>query len=413
MKQTKKITDLINLDVLQQIQDNFSQATGLAFISADYKGIPITKASNFKEFCQIARERPELYEKCYQCDAHGGLHSAITGEPYIYTCHVGMLDFAVPFIVDGSYMGAIMGGQTKLPEGEHADIEPIIPRYTKWDSDPVLVEAHNRIEPMPYSKIVATVSLLRDMVQALLDKGVRELADEELDNKKFVLIEERAHRIELEERLSDNTRMASLSAERSDFLFNTLNILAKLAYKENAAQTENVVCDFSDMMRYIISGSSSRVVTLGEELDYVTRYLNIQKVRLAERLSWEITIADKYRNIVCPYMLLEPFIENAIKHAIEPRKKGGVIVVSCAEDKKDLVISISDDGEGFDAETAQALLGNDGFLSDSDKKSDVYIINRKLKGMFGKKYGLEIKSSRVDIGGTQILIRLPLDRVSS
>ena len=104
MEDARKVSDFIDLDLLQSIQDNCSKAMGLAFITVDYKGIPITKYSGFTSHCVLGRQEKGFAEMCEQCDAHGGLHAAITGQPYIYRCHANLVDFAVPLIVNGSYM---------------------------------------------------------------------------------------------------------------------------------------------------------------------------------------------------------------------------------------------------------------------------------------------------------------------
>ena len=96
MEDARKLSDFIDLDLLQNIQDNCSKAMGLAFITVDYKGIPITKYSGFTSHCMLGRQAKGFAEMCEQCDAHGGLHAAITGQPYIYRCHADLVDFAVP-----------------------------------------------------------------------------------------------------------------------------------------------------------------------------------------------------------------------------------------------------------------------------------------------------------------------------
>ena len=84
MEDARKLSDFIDLDLLQSIQENCSKAMGLAFIAVDYKGIPITKYSGFTSHCMLGRQAKGFAEMCEQCDAHGGLYAAITGQPYIY-----------------------------------------------------------------------------------------------------------------------------------------------------------------------------------------------------------------------------------------------------------------------------------------------------------------------------------------
>ena len=87
MSEIKKISDMIDINLLQSIQDNCSRAMGIGAVTVDYRGNPITRYSGFTDHCMKVREVQGFSEMCAQCDAHGGLHAAITGQPYIYRCH--------------------------------------------------------------------------------------------------------------------------------------------------------------------------------------------------------------------------------------------------------------------------------------------------------------------------------------
>ena len=89
----------------------------------------------------LGRQAKGFAEMCEQCDAHGGLHAAITGQPYIYRCHADLVDFAVPLIVNGSYMGAVLGGQVRLQEESERELEHILPQRPNWKRDKEWEEA--------------------------------------------------------------------------------------------------------------------------------------------------------------------------------------------------------------------------------------------------------------------------------
>ena len=93
----------IDLNVLQKIQDQFSEATGLAAIAVDGEGKYLTKGSNFTDFCmKHTRKNEEGAKRCQKCDAEGS---------GTYTCHAGLMDFSTDIIVHGEKVGAIIGGQ--------------------------------------------------------------------------------------------------------------------------------------------------------------------------------------------------------------------------------------------------------------------------------------------------------------
>jgi ligand-binding sensor protein len=106
------VSSLIDLELLQQFQDNFATAMDMASISVDNKEGSVTNPSNFSDFCmKYTRGSIEGNKRCLKCDIEGGKIASKTNKPSIYTCHAGLVDFAAPIIIDGSQIGAIVGGQ--------------------------------------------------------------------------------------------------------------------------------------------------------------------------------------------------------------------------------------------------------------------------------------------------------------
>lgn len=116
-----KLTDLIDIEFLQEFQDFFAKTMGVASIAVDENG-PITKPSNFTPFCnKYTRGSEEGYRRCNDCDIRWGKFAAKTGKPAIYTCHSGLTDFAVPIMIGGKHVASILGGQvlTEPPNEAH------------------------------------------------------------------------------------------------------------------------------------------------------------------------------------------------------------------------------------------------------------------------------------------------------
>lgn len=115
------LTDLISVEFLQSFQDAFSDALGMAALTTDKNGEPVTEGSNFTKFCmKLTRGCKEGLKRCKESDAYGGKESAITGQPAVYYCQSGLMDFAAPIIVNGEQIGSIIGGQilTQPPQKE-------------------------------------------------------------------------------------------------------------------------------------------------------------------------------------------------------------------------------------------------------------------------------------------------------
>lgn len=128
------ITNLVDLDQLQRVQDQFSEATDLAIIAVDYRGNPVTQSHGFTPFCALMRMDPARRRLCHSCDAHGGLQAAIEGRPHIYRCHAGLVDFSVPITVGTQYVGAILCGQVQLAE-RNADPDFVLSGDDSWKSN--------------------------------------------------------------------------------------------------------------------------------------------------------------------------------------------------------------------------------------------------------------------------------------
>ncbi len=106
------ITDLISVEVLQKIQDAFSNLVGMAAHITDANGQTVTKGSNFSDFCwKYTRQTRRGKARCEQCDKYGAIMAHDSGKPTFYTCHSGLIDFAAPIMADGQMIGSFIGGQ--------------------------------------------------------------------------------------------------------------------------------------------------------------------------------------------------------------------------------------------------------------------------------------------------------------
>ncbi len=158
----------------QKIQDDISLATGLAIITVDYTGAPLTAHSNCSEFCKRIRSSEKYHNYCEKCDSHGGLEAARIGRPFIYFCHAGLVDFAIPVIADNLYLGAFMAGQVLLDKKDSPnELEHILPgagSSMDLDCDKEIRDSYGLLPVMSLEKITA----LSNMLAHIADYCVRE-----------------------------------------------------------------------------------------------------------------------------------------------------------------------------------------------------------------------------------------------
>ncbi len=153
-----------------------------------------------------------------------------------------------------------------------------------------------------------------------------------------------------EERLTRSKVKAELDALQSKinphFLFNTLNSIASLI-SENPQKAESTVEKLSELFRYTLQTSQKDSVKLSEELEIVRSYLEIEQVRLGDRLEFDITCDDQALNVPLPGLIIQPLAENSIRHGIAPKVGGGKVTVDAKRVGNRCIISVSDNGIGF------------------------------------------------------------------
>ncbi|MBQ8326552.1 MAG: PocR ligand-binding domain-containing protein [Lachnospiraceae bacterium] len=174
-----KISDFMDLNELQKIQDQFSDATGLAAIAVDAEGNYITEGSNFNDFCmKYTRNSPEGNRRCVKCD------NECTGT---YYCHAGLMDFASDIVVNGEKVGAIIGGQVLPNEPDEDKFREIAEELGINPDD--YVEALRKVPIRTEKSIRAAAALLADVVNQVVNleymkqnsRKRLDIFDEELD----------------------------------------------------------------------------------------------------------------------------------------------------------------------------------------------------------------------------------------
>lgn len=390
MQEFKKVSEQVNIELLQAIQDNCSKAMGLAFVTVDYKGRPITKYSGFTDHCALGRELQGFSEMCEQCDAHGGLHAAITGQPYIYRCHADLVDFAVPLIVGDNYVGSVMGGQVRLADAAERELEHIIPRGN-WNKSEAMEAAYGRLREMTYDKLLASVQVVRDMfLYAMQDQRSQESPEEGIA------------RPEPEWDPRRQERSAPWHQEGSDQFFFIMNLITQLAYQEGADRTGAVALDFADIIRYT-SDADRKLSTLGEELNYIEAYLRIQKAWWGEVLDYTIAVPRQYWGVNSPFLILHPIVEIVLQSfkGEDDRRK---IDISAEENGKDLLVLIQANGASATPEEMENRA--DAYLA--REQNSLRDLNRSLKRVVGKRCDLSIAPRGDGEPGYAFRLRLPL-----
>lgn len=202
-----------------------------------------------------------------------------------------------------------------------------------------------------------------------------------------------------------NAELEALQAQiNPHFLYNTLDCVNWMLIEIGAMEISDVIVSLGDILKYSIHGKDV-LVHLDEEIRYIESYLCIQKNRLEERLSASIRVQEEARTCMVPKLILQPVVENAILHGVEPLKAGGEIRVEARLLEGDLLVTVSDCGEGMDEEElarCRAVISAPAAGTDSIGMRNV---NRRIRLHYGEEYGLTVESRKHE--GTAVTLRMP------
>ncbi|MCQ6557587.1 sensor histidine kinase [Paenibacillus mendelii] len=193
------------------------------------------------------------------------------------------------------------------------------------------------------------------------------------------------------------------------FLYNTLESVYSMAKIKGEDEIGEMIYLLGKLLRESI-GKKGDVLTLQEEISFIQNYLSIHKMIYGEKIEVVYQLDDHLMGCRVPKFILQPLVENAIIHGIEAKPGKGVIHIVCRSEEGDLIIEVTDNGIGMEAELVQRLLNPEryGSMDDTNKHTNVGIISvhKRATILYGEKYGLTIRSKSGV--GTTVQIRLPL-----
>ncbi len=178
------------------------------------------------------------------------------------------------------------------------------------------------------------------------------------------------------------------------FLFNTLHSISALMLT-NVRAADRMIARLSDLLRMSLENSEIQVTTLSHELEFLTGYLEIEKVRFADRLNIVLDVAPDALDAQMPHLLLQPLVENAVRHGISRRSAGGEIRIAVSCDAHNLYLRIRDNGPGLpDSGADQSTIG-----------LGLRATRERLQTLYGSDHSVDIRD--VPEGGVEACVRIP------
>lgn len=196
------------------------------------------------------------------------------------------------------------------------------------------------------------------------------------------------------------------------YLYNTLDVIRMTAITKDDKETAEMIDGLSGQLKYLIGGARD-MVTLQAELDSVRNYFKIIKIRYENRFSLEVDVPEELLELKVPQLILQPVVENAVKHGLKPKEEGeGVVAIQGMKSEDRLEITVMDNGIGMTeekmADVQQLLDSQDTVKHAKSKRASIGLKNvyDRIKLIFGDAYSMEISS--FEGIGTIVKYKLPV-----
>lgn len=209
-------------------------------------------------------------------------------------------------------------------------------------------------------------------------------------------------------------KRAELSALQSQinphFLYNTLDCIKGYGYLLNSSEIVEITSSMASIMRYSIKGPD--IVEVSKEINCIKNYLNIISIRFSNKFRYTIQIDEEIYKLYIPRFILQPIVENAIYHGLEPKLSDGTLSICGYQSNSEIIFEIKDNGAGIPSDKLELLKKeftsidpNNAINTYSERSIGLLNINGRIRFLYGKDYGLSIES--IEKEGTTIIIKIP------
>ncbi len=216
----------------------------------------------------------------------------------------------------------------------------------------------------------------------------------------FVCVQFELARLDESKHALQTAEIKALRAQISPhFVYNALNTISTLI-RTDPEEARELLQDFADFIRYSFR-ASGMFTSLAEELRNIDRYLTIESALYSGRLGVRMKIAPEVLSVVLPALVLQPIVENAVKHGLSGKPRGGTVTVIAEDSGDKAIITVEDDGVGMDPERLKDL--NDGHRAGSH--IGLGNVSMRMQQIFGSDYALMVETAPG--AGTKVTLRLP------
>lgn len=377
---------MVRLDQkIKDIYDGYTRSLKIPLSIFDEEDNIIIKGQGYPDYCESKCRIRENLNNCCIYRVRGEYTAPQYPDPSAYICPYCLTVFLVPILFNGKVIGKIKGGHIKT-SAEGID--------THCQAD----KSYEEIPAVPMARMRVLSIQLKKLARSIIDYYTFESNEVELGKKDEIIQNIFRHELLLEESLKTTQEKVLSIQINNHFLFNTLNALAGLAVRENAFKTYESIVSLSKMFRYSLK-TGSNMVTLGNELDYLGDYINLQKLRYNDRLEVNINIDWNIKDVSLPFNCLQPIVENCFIHGFKNKKDEMLINITGRREQDSVVIGICDNGSGMDDQALEVLRNRLDSINSRQVLNGLMMVYSKLQLYYNTNFSFHI-SSAPDAGTT-------------
>lgn len=331
--------------ILEKLQETIARATGIAFVTVNYRGEPVSEMTNFCDFCKSVRADKHSLSTCATSDAYGCIQAAINKRRHIYFCHRGLLEMAVPIVVEGHYIGGFIGGQMRCDNAPKNIIR--LEKLNDTALTPLTPEQRRDFEKVPkisYEKYEA----LAEMIELIVKNFCQSRVDRRIAAKQYAELQAQNDALkEKNEELQKQKKVVvksggDTSSLSTRFLVTSLISVTNLAIIEHAEKTSTYLTHLTTLLRMLFP--KNRTWSVAQESHMTEEYLLMEALHLGDAFDYDISVADGMKDVqVLPFIVV-PFIEQLITRGTAA---GAACHIAVHFDMTDEAVRIEIVGQGF------------------------------------------------------------------
>lgn len=405
----QSIWSFLDMEALGILFEKLSQALGFRLSLMDAKGNSIINSSNRPAFCTLLRNadkgrhcRSRVREAIRESYPHGKTDKADNARSTLFICCNSIASILIPVYSNKKIAGYIKCGEAFLSQADRDTMSASLCESAgrAGISPESLLEAAKDVRMELKSVLYAAAEATLTIANYITEMAASAIRRKELDKSRLSLAQEQMATAKLQQELREADFKLLQSQINPHFLFNTLSTVAQMAYMGEGKQVAKVIWSLSDLLRFTLR-HTDELIPLREELKLLNDYILIQQARFEERLHVTWDIEPGLEGVLIPCMVLQPLVENAIIHGLEPLVKPGRIRVSARKEGCLVRLAVHDNGVGFSPQAMKEKQGHIGIAS----------VQHRLQYYFtdASSFAIESKPGK----GTTITIRLPFSGVAA